>query len=85
LLAAVPEERREECWWLVLADGLAVAGYAGGSVMLCAAIHVTKPFGRVLRALRLSRLLDTLDKLVARYRKDLGRLVPDGPAPRRYP
>jgi len=38
---------------------------------------------RVLRALGPSRLVDSLDKLVARYRKLLGRFVPEGPAPRR--
>jgi hypothetical protein len=30
-------------------------------------------------------LVDALDKVVARHRSRLGRLVPEGPAPRRYP
>ncbi len=32
-----------------------------------------------------SRFADALYRLVARHRESLGRLVPDGPAPRRYP
>jgi hypothetical protein len=39
----------------------------------------------VLRTLRLSRLVDRLDDLLARYRSALGRFVPEGPALRRYP
>ena len=34
LLASVSEERRKECWWLVLRDGTPVAGDAGGGVLL---------------------------------------------------
>jgi hypothetical protein len=30
-------------------------------------------------------LVDALDKLFARQRGRLGRFVPEGPAPRRYP
>jgi hypothetical protein len=85
LLASIPEERRGECWWLVLRDGRPIAGDAGGGVMLFAELQLTRPFGRVLRALRLSPLVDALDTFVAQHRKRLGRFVPDGPAPRRYP
>ncbi len=53
--------------------------------MVFVEIQLTRPLGRSLRALRLSWLLDTFDKFMARYRKSLGRFVPDGPAPRRYP
>ena len=85
LLASVPEEKRGECWWLVLRDGTPVAGDGGAGVMLLARIQLTRPLGRVLRALQLSPLVDTLDKLLSGYRKRVGRLVPEGPAPRRYP
>jgi hypothetical protein len=85
LLASVPEEARGECWWLVLRDGTPVPGDAGGGVALFAEVRLTHPLGRVLRALHASALIDALDKLVARYRGRLGRLVPDGPAPRRFP
>jgi hypothetical protein len=85
LLARVPEEARRECWWLVLRDGTLVPGNRGGGVQLLTEISLTAPVGRLLRALRLSPLLDALDDLFARYLKRLGRLVPDGPAPLRYP
>jgi hypothetical protein len=38
-----------------------------------------------LSALKLSPLVDAGDKFLAKYRKHLGRFVPEGPAPRRYP
>jgi hypothetical protein len=85
LLAAVPEDARGECWWLVLRDGRAIAGDAGGGVIVLEQLALTRPFGRVLRAVHASRLVDAFDRLVARHRVRLGRLVPDGPAPRRYP
>jgi hypothetical protein len=66
-------------------NGTPIAGDAGGGVALFAEVRLTRPLGRVLRTLRASALIDTLDKLVARHRGRLGRLVPDGPAPRRYP
>jgi hypothetical protein len=53
--------------------------------MLLAEVKLTRPFGRVLRALRLSPVIDAFDRLLAQYRKRLGRFVPEGPAPRRYP
>ena len=85
MLAAVTEERREECWWLVLRDGTPVAGDGGAGVMVLAELQLTRPLGRAFRALRLSWLIDGVDKVVARFRKGLGRFVPEGPAPRRYP
>jgi hypothetical protein len=48
-------------------------------------LRATRPFGRILRTLRASPPVDGLDALIARHRNHLGRLVPDGPAPRRYP
>lgn len=85
LLAAIPEEARDECWWLVLRDGTPIQGDAGGGVALLSAITLTRPLGRLSRALRASTLIDSLDKVVARHRGRLGNLVPDGTAPRRYP
>jgi hypothetical protein len=85
VLASVPEEARGECWWLVLPDGALLPGEGGGGVALLAEIRLTRPLGRALRAVRASVLLDALDKIVARHRGRLGRLVPEGPAPRRYP
>lgn len=85
LLAGVPDEARDECWWLVPRDGTPIAGDAGGAVALFAEVRLTQPLGRVLRMLHASPLLDALDKVVARYRGRLGRFVPEGAAPRRYP
>lgn len=81
----MPDEARDKCWWLVLRDGTPIAGDAGGGVALFAEVSLTRPVGRVLRTLHASALLDALDKLVARHRRRLGRFVPEGPAPRRYP
>jgi hypothetical protein len=81
----VAKEARDECWWLVLRDGTPVAGDAGGGVALFAHVRLTRPVARVLRTLHASALIDALDKVVARHRGRLGRLVPEGPAPRRYP
>jgi hypothetical protein len=85
LLAPVPEEARGESWWIVLRDGRLVRGDEGGGVALLAAIRLTRPLAGALGMLGGSRLLDVFDKLVARYRARLGRVVPEGPAPRRYP
>jgi hypothetical protein len=85
LLAAIPEEARNECWWLVLRDGTAVPGNKGGGVVLFAEMRSTRPLARALRTLRLSSLIDSADNLLARYRSRLGLLVPEGRAPRRYP
>jgi hypothetical protein len=85
MLDSIPEDERGECWWLVLRDRTPVPGDGGGGVEVFAELRLTRALGRVLRAVRASVLLDAFDKLVARNRGRLGRLVPDGPAPRRYP
>jgi hypothetical protein len=81
----VPEEKRSECWWIVLRSGVPVAGDKGGGVLLLAELRLTRLLAQVLRVLRLSRAIDAFDTLVSRYRKRLGLFVPDGPALRRYP
>ena len=85
MLASVPEERRGECWWIVLRDGTPVAGDGGGGVVVFCEIAITRPLGRFLRACRLSPVINGIDKVVARYRPVLGKFVPEGAAPRRYP
>jgi len=54
-------------------------------VALFAEIRLTRRLADILRAVHASALIDRLDKVVARHRSRLGSLVPDGPAPRRYP
>jgi hypothetical protein len=85
LLHAIPEEARGECWWLVLRDGTPLPGDRGGGVPLLIELRLTRWLGRLLRVLHATPLVDALDRLVARHRGRLGRFVPDGPAPRRYP
>lgn len=81
----MPEDERGDCWWLVLRDGTPAPGDGGGGVLLLSELGPLRPLGRVLRAAGASPLVDALDRLVARHRGRLGRYVPDGPAPRRYP
>jgi hypothetical protein len=81
----VPVEKRSECWWLILQDGTPVAGDGGGGVLLLAELSLTHPLGQVLHTLRLSPLVDAGDRFLAKYRKRLGRFVPEGAAPRRFP
>jgi hypothetical protein len=85
LLADVPPERRDDCWWLVLQDGTLVPGDEGGGIALLLEVRLSRPLGRFLRVIRAERLIDDLDKLASRHRGRLGRLVPDGPAPHCYP
>jgi hypothetical protein len=85
LLADVPEHERHDCWWLVLRDGTLVPGDAGGGVALVAELRPTRWLGRLLQKLGAERAVDALDKLISHHRGRLGRLVRDGPAPRRYP
>ena len=85
LLDAVPQNRRLESWWIVRHDGTPVAGKRGAGIVLLTEIRRTRLLGRVLDAIALSPLIDAIDTLVARHRARLSPLVPDGPAPRRYP
>ncbi len=81
----MPEEKRGECWWLILRDGTPVAGDGGGGVMLLSELPLTRLLGWALHTLKLSPLVDAVDRFLAKYRKRLGRFVPEGPAPRRFP
>jgi hypothetical protein len=81
----VPEESRGDRFWFVRRDGTVVEGDRGGGVALLSELRLTRPLGRVLAAVRAGRLVDAFDKLVSRHRSRLGRIVPDGEAPRRYP
>jgi predicted DCC family thiol-disulfide oxidoreductase YuxK len=83
LLEPLPEEERLATWRLARADG-SLAGYGAGVPELLVAMRLTRPLGRAL-ALAPAGALDASYRLVARNRSRIGRLVPDGPAPRRYP
>jgi predicted DCC family thiol-disulfide oxidoreductase YuxK len=81
LLAALPEHERLATWRLALEDG-SLAGRGAGAPALLGAMRLTRPLGRVLEHAP-PRALDAVYDLVAGNRSRLGRLVPDGPAPRR--
>lgn len=83
LLAPLPEDERYASWYLALPDG-SLAGRGAGAVELLRSLHVTRALARPL-ALVPERVLDSLYRAVAGRRRLLGRLVPDVPAPRRFP
>lgn len=83
LLAPLPEEERYASWFLSLPDG-SLAGRGAGAVELLRVLEAARPAARVLAWVP-PRLLDRLYDAVARHRTALGRFVPDGPAPRRFP
>jgi hypothetical protein len=85
LLASVSEEERMQTWWLVGRDRVPVRGDRGGGVPALCEMRLTRALGRLLVGLRASGVVDAFDRLVARHRSRLGRILPDGPAPRRYP
>jgi predicted DCC family thiol-disulfide oxidoreductase YuxK len=85
LLADVPPDVRNGRWWLVLRDGTPLPGDGGAGVAALDELRLTRPLGRLLRSLRAAPLVDGFDALVSRHRSRLGRVVPDGEGPRRYP
>jgi predicted DCC family thiol-disulfide oxidoreductase YuxK len=83
LLASLDEERRLATWRLARLDD-SLTGYGAGVPELLRATRLGRPAGRLL-GLVPAGALDAAYRLVARNRSRIGRLVPDGPAPRRYP
>ena len=82
LLAGLPESERYATWHLV-PPGRPPVGYGAGARELALALRLTRPFGRLLRIVP-DGVLDAAYGVVARHRTRLGRLVPDGPAPRTH-
>ena len=83
LLEPLPEDERFASWHLALGDG-SLVGYGTGGVELLRSMRLTRPVGGLFAAVP-DRLLDAPYGLVARHRGVLGRLVPDGPAPKSFP
>ena len=83
LLSSLPREQRFESWRLALPDG-SLAGGGSGLPSLLAAMRLTRPLAAILRRMPES-VLDRAYELVADNRSSVGRFVPDGPAPRRFP
>jgi len=82
-LEGLPAGERLASWRLVRRDG-SLAGYGAGLSELLGSMAVTRAFGRAVSVVP-DRVLDALYEPTARRRGRLGRLVPRGPAPRRYP
>lgn len=83
LLAEIPKAERNESWRLALPDGR-IVGYGRGLVELTRAMRLTRPASAALARVP-GGALDRLYALLSDKRGLFGRLVPDGPAPRRFP
>ena len=83
LLHALSPEERLASWRLVRRDG-SLAGYGAGLSELLGSMWLTRALGRAVSVVP-DRALDALYEQTARRRGRLGRVVPRGPAPRRYP
>lgn len=82
-LEPLPKEERLTSWRVEQPDG-SLTGLGAGVVPLLRAMRLTRPAARLV-ALIPDRALDAAYGAVARHRSMLGRAVPDGPAPRRFP
>lgn len=82
LLGALAKHELRTTWRLVERDG-SLSEYGTGIPVLLGAIRLTSA-GRLL-GLVPDGTLDALYRLIARNRGTLGRFVPNGPAPRRFP
>jgi predicted DCC family thiol-disulfide oxidoreductase YuxK len=84
LLEDFPDEERGTSLRLVLPDGRVLSAGAAALGVLDR-LPATRPLARAASALHAEPAAEALYALVARNRDRLGRLVPDGSAPRRYP
>jgi hypothetical protein len=80
-LEPVPEQQRFASWHLAMVDGR-VSSRGRAFADLLAALGFSGPAGL---ARRLDEPIEHAYALVASHRETLGRIVPDGPAPRRPP
>jgi predicted DCC family thiol-disulfide oxidoreductase YuxK len=83
LLVALPASQRLATWRLARPAG-ALSGYGAGIRDLLETMQLARSARRLLSRVPDS-VLDVMYGVVARNRGTLGRLVPDGPAPERYP
>jgi len=84
LLEQLPEEERFKTWWLAERDGR-LRSHTDGGVALLGHMHMTRPLARRLQRPRIEGALARLDNLVAHHKSRLGKVVPNGPGPYRYP
>ena len=83
LLTTLAEGERLDTWRMVRPAG-SLTGYGSGIPDLLETMGLTRTAGRLLRRVPVGSL-DALYRVAARNRGVLGRLIPDGAAPRRYP
>ena len=83
LLDGLPEDERLASWRLARPDG-SLVGRGTGVPVLLESLRLTRPLGRLLQLVP-GRTLDAAYELAARNRGRLGRVVPRGAAPRRFP
>lgn len=83
LLEPIHEAERDDSWRLALTNGN-VVGRGQGVVELAQALRLTRPLASLLSRVP-KPALDTLYRVLARGRGRFSSLVPDGPAPRRFP
>lgn len=76
----MPEQERLSSWHLVQPEG-GYSSRASAGIDLLAALEHSR---LAATAARCAGPLDRLYGVVAEHRNELGRLVPDGPAPRRF-
>lgn len=81
LLAPMPEAEQFASWHLVRLGGTIASRGEAGIELLDALGHP----GVSRATARLAGPIDRLYGLVAKHRDKLGPLVPDGPAPHRFP
>ena len=82
-LDRLPVAERLASWRLVRLDG-SVVGYGSGASELLSSMSLTRGLGSIVATVP-DRALDAVYRAVPRRRGRIGRLVPRGPAPRRYP
>ena len=83
LLAALAENERLDTWRIAQPDG-SLTGRGAGVPDLLDAMWLTRRLGRLLELVP-GPALDACYRWIARNRGSLGRFVPNGPAPRRFP
>jgi predicted DCC family thiol-disulfide oxidoreductase YuxK len=84
IVDAIAEDDRLAGWHLVLTDGTRLSG-GPGAVRLLEELRRTRWLGTSCRVLGLTRSLGSVDAFIAERKGRLGRRVPDGEAPRRFP
>jgi predicted DCC family thiol-disulfide oxidoreductase YuxK len=83
-MEVIPMPERVAVWHLVMPDGSQRSG--GPAVVdVLERLGWTGWFGRLCRALRLTRLLDAGYDFVSKRKSRLSHHVPDGPGPHRFP